>query len=524
MYAVTDAFHAACKGAGREFTKKVQFNGETDVAGTSLSGITLNEVFDSSDGISIGSTCSSYIKCKLRQPETRIPLSGGYLVPSCGLKVAGTVVYIPLGKFYVTDVNAKSNPVEITAYDGMSKLERDYVPTVSFPAAVTSVAADICQQCGVTLDSGVTFPSYTISKLSTGTCKQQIGWIAGLMGKNACFDRNGNLTFRWYASAGLTVERSNQYMGGLERTTVDNFVVRSLTTGTKESPVTAGTGTGITSMNPYMTQEIANTVYDQIKGTVIAPAKLKWRGDPSVECGDIISAVDRSGTVLPVAVMGQEIKLSGGLSISASCYGKSDAAAVMDKRPSDAKLEQMYAGLTAALQTATQRIIGGAGGYWRLTFDESGEFPTGWVIQDTPTVTPSTRMWIMSAGGLGYSVDGGTTITKVALTMDGAVNADCITTGQLSAERISVNGATLSDFLRVTTDTDGHPVLQIGSSKNAVVLKQQNDCIAFYDLQDNPLTSLDVTSFLMPNLKKFQLGSGAVVVQPNGSLSIVKAV
>ena len=83
--------------------------------------------------------------------------------------------------------------------------------------------------------------------------------------------------------------------------------------------------------------------------------------------------------------------------------------------------------------------------------------------------------------GLGYSKDGGKTISGVALTMDGAVNADTITAGQMSAERVTINGQTLSDFIDASIDEDGHPVLRIGSSASEIVLKEYNDKIGFYD-------------------------------------------
>ncbi|NLU24153.1 MAG: hypothetical protein GXW99_05435 [Clostridiales bacterium] len=524
MYSVSDAFHAACKAPGRQFTVKAQFNGDTVLTASNILSATVNEVFDSSDGISIGSTCSSHAKIKLMQPETRVALGGGYVIPYSGLMVAGAYQYVPLGKFYVADISGKDDNsiVEITAYDGISKLEHDYTPSVNFPATIAAVAADICKQCGLTLDSAVTFPSHTISTLAEGNCKAQIGWIAGLMGKNACCDRYGKLTFRWYTATTITAGRSDQYSGGLDRTMDGNVTIHSLTTGTKDAPITAGSGTGITSMNPYMTQDIANTVYNQIKDTVIAPCKLKWRGDPSVEIGDIISATDKVGAQLSVAIMEQEMHIGGGFSMTASCYGKSDAAVVMDQRPSDAKLEKMYSGLTAAMQEATSLIAGRLGGYYHLTFDTDG-FPTGWVVQDTPTITPSTRMWIMSMGGLGFSGDGGTTITKVALTMDGAVNADCITAGQMSAGRITVNGNTLSDFFDVSIDDDGHPVVRIGSSASAIVLKEYNDKIAFCDPDGTILAYWTNNAFEIINLKKFRIGSLAMVVQPNGSVSFVGA-
>ena len=54
-------------------------------------------------------------------------------------------------------------------------------------------------------------------------------------------------------------------------------------------------------------------------------------------------------------------------------------------------------------------------------------------------------MWIISAGGIGYSTDGGATISNIGLTADGHIVADTINlntanvSGKLSADRIDVD-------------------------------------------------------------------------------------
>ena len=127
----------------------------------------------------------------------------------------------------------------------------------------------------------------------------------------------------------------------------------------------------------------------------------------------------------------------------------------------------------------------------------------------------------MSTGGLGFSKDGGNTISGVALTMDGEINANVITAGQMSAERVTVNGQTLSDFIDAGIDDDGHPVLRIGSSTSEIVLKEYNDKIGFYDTSGTLLAYWNNNSFELVELSKFRLGPMGIVVQPNGSVSFV---
>lgn len=544
MYRVSTAFHTAFADYGREIKGKVIFNGQTELDGDYVQEITATPAFDSSDGISIGSSCSGRCKIRIYKPDEPLRLSGGYFVPYIGIytgggdtsAVAGVAVagkavvgtfggsadgveYVPLGRYYIP-ADGVENLVygwEITGYDQMASLTEQYTPQIEFPATPDTMLTDLCAQSGLTPPT-VTFPDMTIESVFEGTIRQQLGWLAGLCGQSAHFDRDGNLVFKWYAKTTFQVSREQQYMSGLTRTAGGLYMVSSLTTGTEDEPITSGTGLGITSTNPYMNQAVADLIQPELEIS-FQPCDVKWRCDPSVEVGDVVQVEGDTGEWLDVCVMEQEIHLYGGLSSTTHSYAPQDADYAMES-PTEQRIKRAYEGLTKAMQNATQKIIGAKGGYYELTLDEQG-FPIGWTLRDTPTITPNTRMWIMSTGGLGFSKDGGSTISGVALTMDGEINANVITAGQMSAERVTVNGQTLSDFIDASIDDDGHPVLRIGSSASEIVLKEYNDKIGFYDTSGTLLAYWNNNSFELVELSKFRLGPMGIVVQPNGSVSFV---
>lgn len=544
MYNVSTAFHAAFADYGREIKAKVIFNGQTELDGNYVQEITATPAFDSSDGISIGSSCSGRCKIRIYKPDEPLRLSGGYFVPYIGIytgggdtsAVAGVAVagkavvgtsggsadgveYVPLGRYYIPadGVENLAYGWEITGYDQMASLTEQYTPQIEFPATPDAMLTDLCAQSGLTPPT-VTFPDMTIESVFEGTIRQQLGWLAGLCGQSAHFDRDGNLVFKWYAKTTFQVSREQQYMSGLTRTADGLYTVSSLTTGTEDEPITSGTGLGITSTNPYMNQAVADLIQPEVEIS-FQPCDVKWRCDPSVEVGDVIQVEGDTGKWLDVCVMQQEIHLYGGLSSTMHSYAPQDADYAMES-PTEQRIKRAYEGLTKAMQNATQKIIGAKGGNYELTLDEQA-FPIGWTLRDTPTITPNTRMWIMSTGGLGFSKDGGTTVSGVALTMDGAVNADSITAGQMSAERVTINGQTLSDFIEAGIDDDGHPVLRIGSSASEIVLKEYNDKIGFYNTSGTLLAYWNNNSFELVELSKFRLGPMGIVVQPNGSVSFV---
>ena len=544
MYNVSTAFHAAFADYGREIKAKVIFNGQTELDGEYVQEITATPAFDSSDGISIGSSCSGRCKIRIYKPDEPLRLSGGYFVPYIGIytgggdtsAVAGVAVagkavvgtsggsaegveYVPLGRYYIPadGIEDLKHSWDITGYDQMASLTEQYTPQIEFPATPDAMLTDLCAQSGLTAPT-VTFPDMTIESVFDGTIRQQLGWLAGLCGQSAHFDRDGNLVFKWYENTTFQVSREQQYMSGLTRTSDGLYTVSSLTTGTEDEPITSGTGLGITSTNPYMNRAVADLIQPEVEIS-FQPCDVKWRCDPSGEVGDVIRVEGDTGEWLDVCVMEQEIHLYGGLSSTMHSYAPQDADYAMES-PTEQRIKRAYEGLTKAMQNATQKIIGAKGGYYELTLDEQG-FPVGWTLRDTPTITPNTRMWIMSTGGLGFSKDGGNTISGVALTMDGEINANVITAGQMSAERVTVNGQTLSDFIDASIDDDGHPVLRIGSSASEIVLKEYNDKIGFYDTSGTLLAYWNNNSFELVELSKFRLGPMGIVVQPNGSVSFV---
>lgn len=436
MHIVTDAFNAACSAPGREITSKVNFNGTTDLPASEIQVIVVTEQFGSSDGVTIGAAFSSSCKVTFYKQDN-LPLNGAYFIPSVGIMVGGEAQYVQKGKYYIPSDGVEDSGklwATVTGYDRMAGLTEDYMPTITFPATPAQVLADVCKQASVTLPA-VTMPSIQIAAPYTGTLRQQLGWLAGLIGCNAKFDATGNLVFCWYADSGLTIDRDTQYMDGLTLTTDDAFTIHSLLTGTDSNPISVGAGKGITTINPYMTAEVAETVFAKIDGKTMRPCTVKWRGNPAVEAGDIISVTGGSGENLTAYVMELKTQIKGGMSADLTCYGPSDTDYATPS-PSEQKFKRMYEDVVKSFQDATQKIIGAQGGYFEITYDKDG-YPTGWTLRNTPTVEDNTKMWIMSTGGLGFSTDGGKTISKVALTMDGTINGAALAIGSVSQDAVS---------------------------------------------------------------------------------------
>ena len=91
--------------------------------------------------------------------------------------------------------------------------------------------------------------------------------------------------------------------------------------------------------------------------------------------------------------------------------------------------------LNSAIENATQLIKNSMNGYITTTTDENG-VPTELLIMDTPDKETATKVWRWNINGLGYSENGYHGEYALAMTMDGSIVADRITTGTMFADRI----------------------------------------------------------------------------------------
>ncbi len=396
-------------------------------------------------------------------------------------------------------------------------------------ADISDVWADIIEQNNISSNVDLNEYDYRIDVYeSTFTCREMIGFIASLIGKNAVFDRNGCLSLRWYEPADLEgdsedkiiITRQMQYLDGFERTTDGAFIINSITSGTQDNVITAGDGYGISFTNPFMTKKRLDEIFANTAGMKITPCTLKYRGIPLLECTDIVT---EESSMTDIHIMAQTFVFGKGMNSVISVHGESEAAAAIEKSPTNEKLEQMYSGLKNAFKESIETIVGVKGGYFELIYDEDSSLPMGWRIMDTPILTENTKVWTMNKNGLYFSSDGGQSIDGVAIDMLGNINASMINTGYLNTERIAVenysegNPKNLGNFIHFNNGC-----IILGETSSAIALKIENDRIAFYDSSNNPLAYFSNDSFSIENIQKVQISDFAYLKRSNGNLTFTK--
>jgi hypothetical protein len=540
MYSVSDKFNEQIKADNREFSVALTFNSSTELTGATIQSISVDEVVNSTDTLTFGCACSNKITINLINAPGNIDYENSYFTARVGLKVGEfpTVYeYVPLGKFYVTEAKTSNDfkNLAITAYDGFCKMTDIYNATVSADTTLQAVYDDLRTQLsggyGITLVTR-TLPEYTLTfpYLANITFQQAIGYVAGCLGGFARFNRDGELEISTYEDTEYVIDRSTQYMGGFKRLTKKDLFISSISTGTKEKPIFRGdgaNGTEISFENPYITDAMADDIYARNKDLTYTPCQVKWRGNPAIQAGDIVQALDSDGIAHNVLVMSQKLKVSNGLNSDIECKGKATTKAQFSNnfKTTAQKIENIYTTLEQQILDATNAITGNSGGYVRIIDTNGDTHPDEIVITDHPEISLAQNVWRWNKGGLGHSSNGYAGPYSTAITADGRINADLITTGTLNAERIAVESfdnetGLLTDYIHFDKGT-----MVFGKGENALTLKLENNNVAFYS-GDTRIAYFSNNSFEIENLTdgKIRFQSFGFIPRASGNLTFTKLV
>lgn len=101
-----------------------------------------------------------------------------------------------------------------------------------------------------------------------------------------------------------------------------------------------------------------------------------------------------------------------------------------------AEIDKTKSILQEAVDQATKLITGNLGGYVVLHSSAGNDKPDELLVMDQPDINTATKVWRWNLSGWGYSSTGYAGPYRLAATMDGAINADFLTTGTLNAEII----------------------------------------------------------------------------------------
>lgn len=575
MYGVSDEYKAQVKASTRDWAIRLALSldsGDTynlteqDVeSGT----FTYQESATCGDTIQVGSTYANSLDFSLINKDGRFNdanLQDATIVARIGLLLPdGTWEYVPLGKFNIYEPGKKLSTISIRSLDNMYKLNAPFANVdIQYPTNILTLMTTICTHCGVSISAQLTSElralDITLSEIDPGdmTCRDIAGYVGCLIGKNLRFDRLGVLESFWYAD---TVEVSTN--ADTRNTSDFNDLAVNITgvelqdsSGTTywmgNDSLVASLDSNPLIQNDDIAQEVLTTIYNALKSISYRPYTVTYMGDPAIQAGDRVLHTRDSGNLESI-VMTSSFSFHGSATLSAvgttaeqtrqANKSTKQVQQVVAKAKED--LNQGLKSLESTMAMQSDLITQALGFYPKVVYDEDGRIKAVYMMS-TPNSTPTTLVWAITSGGIGVSHTGIEGPYTSSWTMDDSILANSITanmvkTGvlqsvdgtsfyldldngvlRMDASSIALNGKQLGDFISVTYDDQGRPVLRIGWSGNDIQLKLFNDRISFVNVDGTEMAYWTTSSFRLTTLQSFQLGNMKMVAQPSGSVSFVK--
>lgn len=396
--------------------------------------------------LTMGATCARQMELVVCDSDTT-PITGiswmdATIEPYIGLEVNGSTEWCPMGVFYVVETPTRNRDytVKIVGYDGFALMGEEYATNIAtFPANIQTIVADVCTECNIALDPNYDWTPFAGSdydiNLNGGTCREIIGYMAGLMGTNAIFNRSGELTFAWFGQTPvgnrIDLDGDLQYLSELEVEQTSSITVASITSGYGDVQYTAGSGYGFTFENPYMTQTIINTILaDRIAGVfyTYVPLGVKWRGNPVVDLmDDIVVTLDDGSTTSVTPVMVNDVHVKGGMYGKLEAKGATEYGIGLNSGGQMNKLKRKV----GSLSTAMGIIQGANGGIFEITDRDGDGVNDGWIIKENNNVPFSGKCIVATYEGIGFSTDGGNTGTTAILTDGGILTSALVVNNAL---------------------------------------------------------------------------------------------
>ncbi|NLZ46672.1 MAG: hypothetical protein GX896_08280 [Clostridiales bacterium] len=221
--------------------------------------------------------------------NTPLVMKGKLCTLYAGLLINEIEEYVPMGTYTVQSCVKSGDKFTLTCVDNMSKTERLYISSLSFPTSSLNVLKEIENKTGIKINTS-SFISTTLSQKPEGyTCREILGFIAGLNGKFACCERDGSISAKWYTLSENVL--SNDCFDEPELAETQTIIEKVICIN-QEKTFTLGLNRSIEFDSIFMTDSLFKNVYNNLNGFKYQEGKLSLRlGNPLIDIWDIVSFI-----------------------------------------------------------------------------------------------------------------------------------------------------------------------------------------------------------------------------------------
>ena len=339
---VSEEFLTGVNGAEPVYCCKLDFGND----------VTVNDLFSvsysggsCSESIVPGSTVIANAKVELSALPATVRKGS-----TCTLYFGVNGEYAPQGVFTIKKIEKSGERLSVTLEDSMAKTEKGYFSSLAYPSTTLKMLSEIATKCGVSFDTaGLT--AITVKEKPEGyTCREIIGYIAGLYGKFAVCDRTGKIAFKWFDT---TAVQLSDFCYDTPTVATDDITVGRVVCG----DFTAGTGTAITYDCLFMTQTQLNAVQKSLNGFKYRTGEIPLRlGNVLIDAWDMVSITYGGETVkIPAATI--SVAYNGGLSMTIEAPAEEQSADSGEsyKSPAQKQAERITADIISAKQALLEK-------------------------------------------------------------------------------------------------------------------------------------------------------------------------
>lgn len=456
MFAASSNFLTKIKEASRTIQGYVVINAST-IPEDFIIDFSVETQFGSGGLPAIGGVTSRKLTLKLIQDASIPTIVGQPIKPYVGIEIStGVYEYVPLGVFYASysDIKKTERSIEIECFDKMAGYDNIvYSTSLTYPATHAAVRAEIASNFSVTFASQ-TLPSVNVEAPLTGTLRQVLGQLAALLTRNAIIDVSGNLSFIFFNSPTFTLSSDNYLDFRLDSEAMVDITHLIVEKENEEDNIVYGTSAGYAfkfANDSVLTYAQLQTIFNREFPLSYYAYTMRLQGMPHLEVGDVVQFTDKFNSVRNIAILSHKLTFNGGMMSEFRASAPSEPVAnITPTGGSNLTQALKYAApdVTAAITNATDLIRGAQGGSIITNLDVNGK-PYELLVINTNDINTASKVWRWNINGLGYSNTGNSGTYTTAITADGAIVADFISTGTLNADRI--RAGTLASFNGVSS-------------------------------------------------------------------------
>ena len=258
------------------------------------------------------------------------------IYPEIGLLVDGTYEWVKMGEYFINDIEIDRNrkTTKLDLMDGMFKLNREHITSLTYPAEIRQVIKEICLKTGVELaneNMDLTSMNYQIEKIPPEkkmTFRDVLSLATQMLGMSCFFNREGKLEIKGLTDSGITITADSYFMHGLTKSEVE-YQIAGISCKKDKETLTVGlrTGRSLEIENSLMTQSTLDNLYHKIKDIRYYPFNLNYQGHLLLDVGQWVTIKTNKGETFKSPVLSQSFTFKGGLRgrISADSKSGNDA-------------------------------------------------------------------------------------------------------------------------------------------------------------------------------------------------------